>query len=141
MVLPFYLAFPTVIYLFKINNKNRKTLCEIRPKLTIETNFLQMCSFSIILTCLYSLNLSFLLLFYVISTTTLKFPPSFPASQSWYPNFSYFHPDFPHSHADSPHPYSHSIPRIPTLILRISLIPCPNFPFLLLQIACSVCNL
>ena len=30
--LPFYFAFPTGIYLFKINNKNRKALCAICPK-------------------------------------------------------------------------------------------------------------
>ena len=70
-----YLAFLTVIYLFKINNKNRKALCEICHKLTrkapdqmCETNSLQMCSFSIILTSLHSLNLSFPMLFSVICT-------------------------------------------------------------------------
>ena len=80
--LPFYLAFPTCIYLFKINNENRKILCEICLKLIrkatdqmCETTFLQMCSFSIILTSLHSLSLSFPLLFYVISTAILKFPP------------------------------------------------------------------
>ena len=80
--LPFYLAFPIGIYLFKINNKNRKTLCEICSKLkrkepdqTCETKFLQVCSFSIILTSLQSLNLLYPLLFYVISTAILKFPP------------------------------------------------------------------
>ena len=62
--LPFYLFFTTVIYLFKINNKNRKTFFKICPKVTrkasdqmYETNFLQICSFSIILTSLHSLNL------------------------------------------------------------------------------------
>ena len=53
----------------------------------------------------------------------------------------HFYPDFPHSHANSPHPHSHPIPRISTLILRISLILSRNSPFWLLQIACSVCNL
>ena len=57
------------------------------------------------------------------------------------PHFLYFHPDSPHSHADSPHPHPHPIPHIPTLILRISLIPFSNSPFCLLQIACSVCIL
>ena len=55
------------------------------------------------------------------------------------PHLLYFHPHFPHSHADSPHLHSHPIPCIPTLILRISLIPFSNSPFWLLQIACSVC--
>ena len=47
--LPFYLAFPTGIYLFQINNKIRTILCEICPELTrkepdqmYETKFLQM---------------------------------------------------------------------------------------------------
>ena len=78
---PFYLGFPTGIYLFKINNTNRKTSCEICPKLTrkplnqmCETEFLQMCSFSIILTSIYCLNLSFPLLFHVIPTAISKFP-------------------------------------------------------------------
>ena len=80
-----YLAFPTCIYLFKTNNKNWKILCKICPKLTrktlgqmCETKFLQMCSFSIILASLHSLNLSFPLLFYVLSTATLRFQPWFP---------------------------------------------------------------
>ena len=80
---PFYLAFPTVIYLFKINNKNRKAMCKICPKSLVQmcqTKVLQMCSFSIILTYVHSLNLSFPLLFYSISTTIIKFAPWFPAS-------------------------------------------------------------
>ena len=56
------------------------------------------------------------------------------------PHFFHFDADFPHPHADSPHPHSHPIPRIPRLILRISLILFPDFPFWILQIACSVCN-
>ena len=40
-----------------------------------ETKFLQMCSFSIILTSLHSFNLSFALLVYAISTAIPKFPP------------------------------------------------------------------
>ena len=55
----------------------KKTLCEICPTLTrkapdqiCKTTFLQICSFSTILVSLYSLNLSFPLLFYVISTAT-----------------------------------------------------------------------
>ena len=53
--LPCYLAFRIGIYLFKINNKNGKALCEICPKLprkaqdkTCETKFLQLCSFLIL---------------------------------------------------------------------------------------------
>ena len=49
---------------------------------------LQMCSFSIILTSLRSLNLSFPLLSYVISTATPKFLPWFSTSPSWFPPFS-----------------------------------------------------
>ena len=83
---PFYLAFLTGIYLFKINNKNKKTLCKTWTKVKKKTpaqiseiKFLQMCSFIIILTSFHSLNSSFPYLFYVISTTMLKFPPWFPA--------------------------------------------------------------
>ena len=43
-----------------------------------ETKFLQMHSFPIISISLYSLNLSFPLPFYVISTTILKIPSAFP---------------------------------------------------------------
>ena len=42
----------------KLTKKTPDQMCEIK--------FLQMCSFSIILTSLYSLNLKFQLLFYVI---------------------------------------------------------------------------
>ena len=80
--LPFYLAFSTGINLFKIKNKNRNTLFKIWPKKTrkvahqmCETKFLQMCLFFTILTSLHSLNLLFPLLFYIISTAILKFPP------------------------------------------------------------------
>ena len=45
-----------------------------------KTKFLRMCSFSIILTSLYSLNLSFPLLSYVISTAITRFPPWFSTS-------------------------------------------------------------
>ena len=56
--LPFYLSYPTSIYLFRINNKDRKTLYEKRkiPDQMCKTKFLQMCSFSIIST-LHPLNL------------------------------------------------------------------------------------
>ena len=40
-----------------------------------ESKFLQTCLFFIILTSLHSLNLSFPLLFYIISTAILNFPP------------------------------------------------------------------
>ena len=63
----------------------------------------------IILTSVQSFNLSFPLLFYVISTAILKFPPWFPASPPWFLIFLYFHPDSLHSHADSLHPHSHLI--------------------------------
>ena len=79
---PYYLASPIGIYLFKINNKNRKTMYKICSKLTRKTpnqmckiKFLLMFSFSIILTSLQSFKLSFLLLLYLISTAILKFPP------------------------------------------------------------------
>ena len=139
MDLPFYLAFPTGIYLFKMNNKSRSTLCEICSKLTGKapdqmcgTTLLQMYSFSIILTSHHSLSLWFLLLFYVISTaifTTFKFPPWFPTSSPWFPTFFAFPPrflafprQFP-ARAFPPHS-SHSHPYLPTLI------PFPNSPIL-----------
>ena len=55
-----------------------------------ETKFLQMYSFSIILTSLHSFNLSFSL-FYVISAAIPKFPPKFPANPHWFSAFL-FHP-------------------------------------------------
>ena len=79
-------------------------------------SFLQMCSFDIILISLHSLNLSFRLLFYVISTAILKFPSWFPAPPSWFP--THFHPDSPHPYADSPHT------RIPIPLLAFP----PLFP-------------
>ena len=47
-----------------------------------------------ILTSRHSLYLSFSLLFYVISTATLKFPPWFPAFLNWFPTFFAFPPSF-----------------------------------------------
>ena len=94
-----------------------------------ETKFLQMCSFSINSSSLLSVNLSFPLLLYVISTAILKFPLSLHRHPDS-PHFSHFHLDSPNSHADSPHPHSHPIPRIPTAILSISLILFPNSPIL-----------
>ena len=124
--LPSYLAFPTGIYLFKINNINRETSREICPELTrkasdqmYETKFLQMCSFSIVLTCLHTLNLSFSLLFYVISTALPKFPLWFPTSSPWFPaffvfplRFSAFPFHFLHSHPYSLHSPD-SVPQFP----------------------------
>ena len=46
-----------------------------------------------------------------------------------------------YSHADFLQPHSHLMPRIPRFTLCFSLIPFPNSPFWLLQIASSVCNL
>ena len=89
-----------------------------------------MCLFSIILTFLHSLNLSFSLLFYVISTAILKFPPWFSASPPWFPTFFAFPPRLPafprwfpapafpshssHSHLYSLH-FPHSIFQFPIL--------------------------
>ena len=78
----------------------------------------------IILTSLQPFNLSFSLLFPVISSAILKFPPWFPASSFWFPTFFVFPPRFPefpcwfsapifpshslHSHLYSPH-FPHSV--------------------------------
>ena len=79
-----------------------------------EIKFLQICLFFTILTSLHFLNLSFPLLFYVISTNLLKFPPWFPASPPWPPPyFSHFHQDSSHSHTDFPHLHQHAILQIP----------------------------
>ena len=56
--------------LYEICQKLRKKA----PDQMCETKFLQICSFSNILTSLRSLNLSFPLLFYAISTAIPKFP-------------------------------------------------------------------
>ena len=45
------------------------------PDQMYETTFLQMSSFSIIVTSLHSFNLSFPLILHVISTAIPKFPP------------------------------------------------------------------
>ena len=65
-----------------------------------ETKFLQMCLFSIILNSLHSLNLSFPLLFYVISTTVLTFYLNSLHRYHDSPHFLLFHPVSSHSHAD-----------------------------------------
>ena len=92
-----------------------------------DTRLSQICSFSIILTSPHTLNLPFLPIYLGFHLDSLRRHPDSPDSL--------------HSHADSPHPHSHPIPRIPTLILHISLIPFPNSLFWVLQIAYSVCNL
>ena len=94
-----YFAFSTTgIHLFKINNKNRKTLCEICPELTrkapVQMCGTNVCTFSVILTSLHSLNLSFPLPIGVISTVILKFPLWFPL---WFPTFFAFPTSSPHS--------------------------------------------
>ena len=139
------------MYLFKINEKNRNTLCKICPKLTrkaadqmCETKFLQMCSLFIILASLHSLNLSFPLLFYVISTAIRKFQPWFPASPPWFPTFFAFPPRFlaftrwfpapafpshsSHSHPYSPH-FPHSVPQFPNLKKTVALVHKQTLPF------------
>ena len=91
----------------------------------------------IILTSIQSFNLSFPLLFHVISTAILKFPPWFPASPPWFTTFFVFPPRFPafpgwfstpafpshslHSHPYSPH-FSHSVLQFPILALTDSLL-------------------
>ena len=97
-----------------------------------KTKFLQMCIFSINLTSLQSLNLSFPLLFYVISTATPKSHFDSLNRHPDSPHFFYFNPDSLHFR---------SISCIPTLILRIPLILFPNSLFQLLQMPWSVCNL
>ena len=90
----------------------------------------------IILTSLQSLNLSFPLLFHVISTALLKFPPWFPALPPWFPTFFVFPPRFPafprwfsvpafpshssHSHSYSPH-FPHFVIQFPILAYTDSL--------------------
>ena len=59
-----------------------------------KTKFLQLCSFSITMTSLHSLNLPFLLLSYFISTAIPKFPPWFSTSPCWFSAFFSFLPRF-----------------------------------------------
>ena len=59
-----------------------------------KTKFLQMCSFSITMNSLHSLNLPFLLLSYFISTAIPKFPPWFSTSPCWFSAFFSFLPRF-----------------------------------------------
>ena len=85
---------------------------------------------SIIFTFLRSFNSLFPLLFQVISTVILTFPPWFSASPPWFPTFFLFptrFPTFPRwfpapafpSHSSHSHPYSpyftHSVLQFPIL--------------------------
>ena len=74
----------------------RLTLVDFAPDQMFENNLLQMCLFSIILTSLHSFSLSLPLLFYVISTAILKFPPWFPESLTWFLTFLHFNLDSSH---------------------------------------------
>ena len=60
-----------------------------------KTKFLQVCSFCIIFTSLHSLNWSFLLLFYLISTAVPKFPPWSCTLPPWFPAFICILPQIP----------------------------------------------
>ena len=90
------------------------------PDQMCETKFLQMCSFFIILTSLHSLNLSFPLLFDVISIPLyLSFQLDFLHPHTDFPHFFAFPPMLPafpshssQSHTHSPH-FPHSVPLIP----------------------------
>ena len=126
MDLPFYLAFQTSIYLFKINNKIKRILCQIyrmwrrkAPYQMCETKLLRMCSFSIISTYLHSLNFSFPLLFMsflplhlsstlipciaTLAPTLFTLPARFLSFSHWFPEtefpspYLYFYPYSPHS--------------------------------------------
>ena len=91
----------------------------------------------IILTSLQSFNLSFPLIFHVISTAILKFSPWLPASPPWFPTFLVFPPRFPAfpswfsspavpSHSSHSHPYflhfPHSVLQFPILPFTDSLL-------------------
>ena len=69
-------SFSDLLTFLKQKSKIKKV--EVNKKGTInqlcETKFLQMCSFSIIMTSLHSINLSFSQQFCVISTAIFKFP-------------------------------------------------------------------
>ena len=91
----------------------------------------------IILTSLQSFNSSFSLLFHVISTAILKFPPWFSASPPWFATFFVFLPRFPafsrwfsaaafpchslHSHSCSLH-FPHSVLQFPIMAFTNSLL-------------------
>ena len=95
----------TLIYLFKINNKSRTKFCKTWPNLTRKapdqrcgTEFLQMCSFSILSTLWsyhFHCTMSFLPLYLSVHLDSLHHHPDSP-------QFSHFHPDSPDFQADSP---------------------------------------
>ena len=111
------------ICLFKINKKNKNTLCEICPKSRgkapdqmCETQFLHI---SIILTSLHSFNLLFPL---IVSVQQLYL--SFHLYSLHFPHLL---PDSSHTHGDSPHSqYSshspHSVPQFFILVFTDSLL-------------------
>ena len=132
-----YLAFPTGIYLFKINNKKRKALSEICPVLTRkapdqmwETKLWQMCHFLLFwpLSILWIYHFqcsstSFLSLYLSIATMILHIfwiSTRFPAFSRWFEV-----PAFP-SHSSHSHPYSphfpHFVPQFPILAFTDSLL-------------------
>ena len=65
-----------------VQSETKNKFCKIK--------FIQMCSVTIIFTSLHSLNLSFPLLSYFISTAIPKFPPWFCTSPPWIPAFFEF---------------------------------------------------
>ena len=87
-----------------------------------QTKFLQMWSFFIILTSLHSSSLSFPLLFYVISTAILKFPPQISGIPTLIPRTRIPIPFlvFPSSFSAFPSFHSH----IPILVFTESLLSC-----------------
>ena len=106
--------------LYEICQKLRKKA----PDQMCETKFLQICSFSNILTSLRSLNLSFPLLFYAISTAIPKFPSTLSRCiATMIPRIILIITLIPRISTLIPR-ISTLIPRISTLIPRIStLIP------------------
>lgn len=80
------------------------------------TKFLQIGSFSTILTFLHSFNFSFPLLFYVISIAMPTFLSWFPASPHWLPTFStipHRFPAYPRWFPGFPSHSSHSLYSVP----------------------------
>ena len=129
MDLPFYLAFPTGIYLFKVNNKDIKTLWEICPKLTrivpdqmFETKLLQMCSFSLLSTLwiyhFHCFSVSFLPLYLSFHLDSLHRHPDSPQFLHFDSDSLHFHANalrshshpISHFHHNSPH-FPHSVPQ------------------------------
>ena len=129
MDLPFYLAFPTGIYLFKVNNKDIKTLWEICPKSTrfvpdqmCETKLLQMCSFSPLSTLwiyhFHCFSVSFLPLYLSFHLDSLHHHPDSPQFLHFDSDSLHFHANalrshshpISHFHHNSPH-FPHSVPQ------------------------------